>query len=144
MVDPLQRRFTQSESRQRYQEGRGPRSTAGGPIDIAWFAPGKPEASDLIFQFVAVRPFLLPADFFGSEAYVAVAPADEDKTLDVFVNGTLKGFMVFAQGSNAADPASFFFPETTFSAGDRLEVTAPGTQDSAMADISVTFKGTKQ
>jgi hypothetical protein len=143
MVDPLQRRFTQSESRQRYQESLGPSSGsgAGGAFDIAWFSRGQPEASDLIVQFVAVRAFTLPLGLSGSEGYVATAPADGSKTFDVQKNGSSVGSMTFAQGSNTA---SFSMAsDTSFAAGDRLEVVAPGTQDSALADVSATFKGTK-
>jgi hypothetical protein len=36
-----------------------------------------------------------------------------------------------------------FASEVTFAAGDRLTVIAPGTQDASLADISITFKGTR-
>lgn len=142
MVDPLRRRFTQSESRQRYGEGNGVTSSGGGgAFDVAWFSRGQPEASDLIVQFAAVREFTLPLGLSGSEGYAATAPADGDKTFDVRKNGSSVGSMTFAQGSNTATFS--MGSSTSFAAGDRLEVVSPGVQDSALADVSATFKGTK-
>lgn len=141
MANGFRRRFTQSESRQRYNEGLSVAAAGGPAFDIAWFRPGLPEASDLIVQFVAVRSFTLPSGLTGSQGYADTAPADSDKTFDVQKNGSSVGSMTFTKGSNTATFS--MGSDTSFAAGDRIEVIAPGTQDSALADVSATFKGTK-
>jgi len=111
-------------------------------FDLGWYRPGKPGKSALVLQFVAPRPFTLPINLSGSVGYAGAAPADDDKVLDIQKNGSTVGAMTFANGSNTA---VFSMPsQINFAPGDRLQVVAPSTQDSSMADVSATFKGTKQ
>jgi hypothetical protein len=54
--------------------------------------------------------------------------------------GVTIGTITFAAA--ASTPPFSFAGEIAF-AGDRLTVLAPGTQDASLADISITFKGTR-
>ena len=112
----------------------------GPPYDIGVYFPGQPEAGATLLQLVASRAFTLPADLTGSQGYAGTAPTAQ-ADLDVWKNGASIGTVTFAA---AASTATFNFAgEVTFAAGDRLTVLAPGSQDASLADISITFKGTR-
>jgi hypothetical protein len=112
----------------------------GPPYDIGVYFPGQPEADATLLQLVASRPFTLPADLTGSQGYAGTAPTSQ-ADLDIQKNGASIGTITFAA---ATSTATFAFPsEVVFAAGDRLTVLAPGSQDASLADISITFKGTR-
>jgi hypothetical protein len=46
-------------------------------------------------------------------------------------------------GLTSRAPPPAFASEVTFAAGDRFAVIAPGSQDASLADISISFKGTR-
>ena len=76
----------------------------------------------------------------GSQGYAGTAPTAQ-ADLDIRKNGASIGTITFAA---AASTATFSFAsEVAFAAGDRLIVLAPGSQDASLADISITFKGTR-
>jgi hypothetical protein len=111
-----------------------------GPYDIGVYFPGQPAAGATLLQLVAPRAFTLPAGLTGSQGYAGTAPAAQ-ADLDIRKNGASIGTVTFAA---AASTASFSFAsEVAFAAGDRLTIIAPGTQDASLADISITFKGTR-
>lgn len=111
-------------------------------LDIAFYKPKKPAASATVLQFVAQKAFTLPSGLSGSQGFAGTAPSDGDKTFDVQKNGSSVGGVTFATGSQTA---SFSMStSTSFATGDRLLVVAPGTQDSTLADVSISFQGTKQ
>jgi hypothetical protein len=61
--------------------------------------------------------------------------------LDIQRDGASTGTITFAA---AGSTATFSFAsEVTFAAGDRLTVLAPVIQDASLADVSITFKGTR-
>ena len=112
----------------------------GAPYDIGVYLPGQPEAGATLLQLVASRAFTLPADLTGSQGYVGTAPTAQ-ADLDIRKNGASIGTITFAA---AAGTATFAFAsDVVFAAGDRLTVLAPGSQDASLADISITFKGTR-
>ena len=112
----------------------------GPPYDIGVYFPGQPEAGATLLQLVASRAFTLPADLTGSQGYAGTAPTAQ-ADLDIQKNGASIGTITFAA---AASTATFSFAsEVAFAAGDRLTVLAPGSQDASLADISITFKGTR-
>ena len=112
----------------------------GPPYDIGVYFPGQPEAGATLLQLVASRPFTLPADLTDSQGYAGAAPTAQ-ADLDIQKNGASIGTITFAA---AASTATFAFAsEVAFAAGDRLTVLAPGSQDASLADISITFKGTR-
>jgi hypothetical protein len=71
----------------------------------------------------------------------AGTPPTAQADLDVQKNGASIGTITFAASANTATFA--FASEAAFTAGDRLTVLAPGSQDASLADISITFKGTR-
>jgi hypothetical protein len=112
----------------------------GPPYDIGVYFPGQPEAGAVLLQFVASRAFTLPADLTDSQGYAGTAPTAQ-ADLDVRKNGASIGTITFVA---AASTATFTFAsEVAFAAGDRFVVIAPGSQDASLADISITFKGTR-
>jgi hypothetical protein len=112
----------------------------GAPYDVGVYFPGQPEAGATLLQFVASRAFTLPADLTDSQGYAGAAPTAQ-ADLDLQKNGASIGTISFAA---AASTATFTFAsEVAFAAGDRLTVLAPGSQDASLADISITFKGTR-
>jgi hypothetical protein len=111
-----------------------------GPYDVGVYFPGQPGAGVTLLQLVAPRAFTLPAGLTGSQGYAGTAPTAQ-ADLDIRKNGASIGTGTFAA---SASTATFSFAsEVTFAAGDRLAVIAPGTQDASLADISITFKGTR-
>jgi len=93
-----------------------------------------------LLQLVAPRAFTLPAGLSGSQGYARTAPT-EQADLEIRKNGASIGTITFAASSSTATFA--FASEVIFAAGDRLTVLAPGSQDASLADISITFKGTR-
>jgi hypothetical protein len=111
------------------------------PYEFKSFTQGLPGASELVYQEVIARPVTLPSGLTDSQGYAGTAPADGAKDFDVQKNGSSVGTVSFANGSNTA---TFTMASATqFAAGDRLALVAPGTQDSAMADVSITLAGTR-
>jgi hypothetical protein len=111
-----------------------------GPYDVGVYFPGKPGAGATLLQLVAPRAFTLPAGLTGSQGYAGTAPTAV-ADLDLRKNGASIGTITFAAAANTATFS--FASEVAFAAGDRLTVIAPGTQDASLADISITFKGTR-
>jgi hypothetical protein len=111
-----------------------------GPYDVGVYFPGKPGAGATLLQLVTPRAFTLPAGLTGSQGYAGTAPTAQ-ADLDIRKDAASIGTITFAA---AASTASFVFAsEVAFAAGDRLVVIAPGTQDASLADVSITFKGTR-
>ena len=112
----------------------------GAPYDIGVYFPGQPEGGVILLQLVTSRAFTLPADLTDSQGYAGTAPTAQ-ADLDIQMNGTSIGTITFAA---AATVATFSFAsEVAFAAGDRLTLLAPGSQDASLADVSITFKGTR-
>jgi hypothetical protein len=114
---------------------------AAPPFDLGVFISGLPGGLEMVYQFVATRPLDFPAGLTDSQGYAATAPADATKEFDVQKNGSSVGTVSFAQSSQTAT----FTAASAFSlaAGDRLSIIAPASQDSALADISITLAGTR-
>ena len=86
------------------------------------------------------RPFKLPAGLTGSHGYAGAASTAQ-ADLDIQKNGVSIGTVTFAASSSTA---VFAFPDgTAIAASDRLSVVTPGSQDASLADISITFNGTR-
>lgn len=111
------------------------------PLDVGIFRRGQPGASETVATYVTARAFTLPSGLTNSQGYAGTAPADGDKDLDVQKNGASVGTVTFAVSTQTA--TFTMASATSFSVGDRLTIVAPGSQDSAMADVSITLRGTK-
>lgn len=108
--------------------------------DVGCFIQGKPTASEKVMRFVTPRAFDLPASFTGSKGDAATA-ATAQTDFDVKKGATSIGTIRF---SASAVTASFIAASATaFTAGDVLSVVAPATPDATLADISITFKGSR-
>ncbi len=111
------------------------------PYDIAAGLPGLPGAGALVLIFTAVRAVALPANFSGSTGSVGANPT-ATAAYDVLKNGASIGTISISTGG------AFTFTTTSGTAkslasGDRLTVTAPGSQDVTLADVSFTLAGTR-
>lgn len=108
--------------------------------DIAVFIPTTPADNEVVFMLIADRDFTLPASLTGSQGYAKTAP-DTDETWDIQKNGGSIGSVDFTAASNSV---SFTFSsETSFTAGDRLEVIADYPADATLAQVGLTLKGTR-
>ena len=108
-------------------------------LDIHLFLAGTYTNTQLHSLYVVRRAFTLPIGLTGTTAYALVAPADAAKAFDIQKNESSIGSIDFAQSSKTATYT--FATATSFAAGDRLELYGPGTADSALADMGVTFRG---
>lgn len=107
--------------------------------DIPFRVDGPPAANDVILHFIAVRPFSLPAGLLGSLTTADIAATAED-ILSVTKNGVEIGTLTFAAASDDATPASA--AGASFVAGDVLKVTNQAVQDTTLANLRGTLKGT--
>jgi hypothetical protein len=72
------------------------------------------------------------------EAVLLLDPAALSRASSLDEVGLARFYWAVSIGSDPSLPAAI-----AFAAGDRLAVIAPGTQDASLADISITFKGTR-
>jgi hypothetical protein len=108
--------------------------------DVPVFIPDKPTASMLCARIAAVRAFSLPSGLTGSVASAGVA-ATGSTTFDIQKNTSSVGSLNFAA---AATTGTFTFASlTSWAAGDVLRIIAPATPDATLADISISFLGTR-
>lgn len=111
------------------------------PYDVLCAVVGKPGAGATVLIVTFDRSVTFAGNFSGSAGTVGTNPASS-ATFAVNKNGS-------SIGSVAISTSGVFTFTTTsgasqsFSSGDRLTVTAPGTQDSTLADIAITFGGTR-
>lgn len=108
-------------------------SWAAQPYDLGVTISGKPDASAVVLSFVAVRAFTLPSSFAGSLA-VAGTSATDVAVFTINKNGSSIGTLQFAAAGNTG---TFSGSAGGFAVGDVLTITAPASQDSTLADISL-------
>lgn len=107
-------------------------------VELAGSIAGSPTASERIFHFVATRTVTLPSGLINSQG-VAKTAATAQSDFDIQKNGSSLGTIRFAA---SATTATFIMAsETSLSAGDELEVIAPGTPDATLADLAWTLRG---
>jgi hypothetical protein len=108
--------------------------------DVPGGSPGVLTASQIILQHVAVRTITFQVNLAGSQG-TATATATAAAVFTIAVNGTTVGTMSFAAGS--AVPTFTTTGGTTFvvNAGQVMKVTAPGTADATLANVSFTLLG---
>jgi hypothetical protein len=104
---------------------------------LAGAVTGVPPAGVAVGLYVSALAFSLPANLSGSQAVAkTAATAQTDFTLSV--NGTAQGTMRWAAGATVA---TFLSSAVALAIGDRVEITAPGTADATLADVSWTLRG---
>jgi hypothetical protein len=117
----------------------GTGSSSAAPYDIAVFFPGVPGSSAKVSRFVATRSIILPVNLTGSVGKAGTASTGT-ATIDIQVNAVSKGSVVFT----ASATATFTFAsQVTLVSGDILLLVAPSSADATLADISITFAGTR-
>lgn len=141
--DPIE--IAQGETLFVFSDGEGLYSLlslvqAGDPFDLGVSIIGAPDASEVVMRFVAVRDLTFPASLTGSQGQAGAA-ATAQTDFDLQKNGVSVGTVRFAA---AATTATFIAASAvTLEAGDVLSLIAPGSPDSTLEDISITFKGTR-
>lgn len=108
--------------------------------DFGLYAPGKPTASQVLARIVLPRAVILPSGLAGSVGSCGTAPTGT-VTLALALNGTSVGSVSFAAGATIATFAAA--SAIDLAPGDVLTVTAPSSADATLADVSVTFTGTR-
>lgn len=110
------------------------------PYDLPVFIPDKPTASMVCVRLAAVRAFSLPSGLTGSVASAGAA-ATASTVFDVQKNTTSVGSVTFGIGATTGTLA--MASGTSFASGDLLRIIAPVSPDATLADISITFLGTR-
>lgn len=114
---------------------------ATAPYDVGLFVGGKPEASELLMKLVATRDLDFAADFADSLLHAGVA-ATASTVFAIAKNGTGIGSVTVGAAATTGTFTTSATP-VSLAAGDVLTITAPGTPDATLADISITLKGTR-
>jgi len=113
---------------------------AGLPYDVGAFIPDKPENGGEVCKFIAVRDVSFPDDFAGSVGHCTTNPT-ATAAFTIAKNGVSIGSM------SISTSGVFTFATTggatSLVAGDRITITAPSPQDTTLADVAFTFKGTR-
>lgn len=107
--------------------------------DLALSIAGKPAPSVYVLNFVVVNAFSLPAGLTGSFAKSSAA-ATSNSTFTIYKNGSSIGTILFGAGASAGTIT--FSAQQTFAPGDLLQIIAPSPQDTTLANIAITLKGT--
>jgi hypothetical protein len=118
-------------------------SSGGQPYDHAFRKVGQPGDGEILYEFVAVRDFRLPAGLSGSAGKVAGVTATSTATFPVKKNGVQVGSIIYP---NTTSAPTFTMASTTdflASVPDILSIEAPTPQDTTLSDIAVTLKGTR-
>ena len=110
------------------------------PYFVGGFLPGAGTASATMAVHVFAAAVAFPSGLTGSYGTAETA-ATAQTDYDIQKNGASVGTLRFAA---AASTATFIMASpTTFSAGDKLQIVAPGTLDSTLADIAFNLQGTR-
>lgn len=110
------------------------------PYDISFYIEGTTTASEVVLYLVAARAFTWPKSLASSYAKANTA-AKAAATFSISRNGTSIGSFAFAASGTSA---TFTLSNAvTFAAGDVIQITAPATPDTTLANIAITFAGTR-
>ena len=104
------------------------------PADIHVDFRGAPSGDEVVFRRVFARAVTIPTNFALSQT-VAETAATAQTDFDVQVNGSSIGTISFAASATTATFTAS--SATTLNAGDKLEIIAPSTPDSTLADLSI-------
>ena len=107
--------------------------------DQAGYVIGKPEANQRVFLLVAVRDFIIPENFLGSQARCITASTGQ-AIFTIKKNGATIGYITFQSGTNIGVFSSSLSGDISFTAGDYLEIIAPSEQDTTLSDICWNLK----
>ena len=108
--------------------------------DFIVSASGLPGAGERLLDHVAAVAFTVPSALAGSQSTNRTTAA-ASAAFTLKKNGTSFGTITFAAGSTTGTLAAA--SATVFAVGDRLELAAPTTQDTTLADLSFTVVATR-
>ena len=108
--------------------------------DLALSISGTMTASEVVLQYVAPVAFAIPAGGTGSYAKAANS-ATASTTVTIKLNGSSVGTIVWAASS--ATGAFTIGSPIVLAAGDALQLVAPATPDTTLADIGITLAGVR-
>lgn len=108
------------------------------PHDVAVYCNGKPDADEKLVVLKVTTAFAISSGLSGSYGISGVASSGTS-VFSLKKNGTQFGTLTFAAGSSTATLSAA--SATSFAVGDIFQISAPSSQDSTLADISITIKG---
>jgi hypothetical protein len=117
-------------------------SNGQAPFDVGFGLVGTPSAAEIVGMFIFTRSASFPDDFAGSQAE-ALTAATGSTTFDVLKNGSNIGSITWAAAATAATFSTTGGTAETFAAGDELRVVAEDPADATLANIHITFQGTR-
>ncbi len=114
--------------------------TVGGSVyDVTIWDSGRPAASELLARFDMPRTVSFGTNFNGSVASAGTA-ATASSAYTIEKNGASVGAITFGAG---ATTGAFSGAAVTFNAGDVLTLIAPSSRDATLANVAITFSGTR-
>lgn len=117
-------------------------STAGSqPYDVGFFTPGALTATQKMMIFIFTRTVNFAGNWAGSKFRNGTNPT-ATAVLDVQKNGSSIGSISISTSGVATFTTSAGAAQV-FNAGDYISVLAPASPDASLADVSVTFQGTR-
>ena len=123
----------------------GPVVPPSNPYDVVSFYVGQPPASQVMTLVTFDRSVNFPGNLSGSSGSCGTNPT----ATATFTLSKTSGGTTTSVGSVSVSTAGVFTFSTSggtavsFSFGDILTVTAPSSQDSTLANVSMTFSGTR-
>ena len=106
-------------------------------IKLAGYFPGLPTTDQLMAQIVFASAQSIPVGATGARGYVGTQGTDGTTTFKIQKNGVNVGTMQFAISTSTA--TFTVSSQVDFAIGDVLQLVAPTTPDSTLADVSFTF-----
>lgn len=108
--------------------------------DIGGGCPGKPAISQKVLIFKCTQAFTLAAGLTNSQAFAGTAAAGSS-VFTIEKNGVALTGGTLTWAATGTVPTLALTSQASFAVGDRLTITAPGTQDATLADIGITLQG---
>jgi hypothetical protein len=105
--------------------------------EIGFFIGGKPSAAANVFRYNVIAIFKWPASLPGC-IFTAATASTGTATFTILRNGASIGTVTF---TSSATGVATFASDVSFANGDVILITAPGSQDATLADISFNFTG---
>jgi hypothetical protein len=111
-----------------------------GIYDIPVWIEGKPLNSETVYTLVAPRGFTLPSGLPNTQLKAGTA-ATGSAVFTLNKNGSSIGTLTVNAGGTTASAS--FTASVSCAAGDVFSVVAPATADATLANIAMTFAGTR-
>ena len=113
----------------------------GAPYDVVASYTGTPGAAAVVLILTMVRAVSFAANFSGSRGTLSANPT-ATATYTVKKNGSSIGTVAVSTGGVFTFATSGGAAQS-FAAGDRMTVEAPSPADSTLANVGLTFAGTR-